>query len=776
MHTNSTRLWDYLSIVLILICLWIPAALLQSTGWAADLDQVELLALLGGVAGLILGRSSLKNYESHSIFLLLSIILPFGLFTFRMTPDVEFILRFGILAQRVSLAFGQVIAHRVVQDSIIFVIFCCYFFWLVGYLSGYGLSRKWNPWQGLLMAAGIFGVIDFYSGSPNGAKWSGAALIFCLLLLAARLFWVYQKKAWDEKGFMVERDAGETVFRLAGVVAIVLVLFSWNLQTIILTLTPGTPEHERVSEFWKSVQTNLQNNFAALQSTTSLTGAYPGGMKLGNQAPLSQAPAFQVKILSASSQVPRFYWRVRIYEDYHRGQWQAPEIQNTDSLPLDLKTVSQISAYSRVTAQYIWQEGDGSIIPFYGRLSTLDIPFHLKTSTGTGQVAGDGILFPQTPLGKDRLFILTSAIFNGSGDDLTAVPYSTPSQINEKNLEVPDTIPDRVKNLARQIAVGDTVLQRVQAVTNYLRSGYEYKSQISPVPFGKEPIDWFLFDSKQGFCNYFATAEVLLLRSAGIPARLAVGYSQGEPMGDWFQVRLSNGHAWPEVYFPEYGWVPFEPTPNQPEIAYPIKQQNNRRDVLNELSPEERRSTLGEISPEDQPLDETEDDPRLIRSRWIFAVTLIILAILIVFTIWWISRKQNWKKPPRLSSMILMWLKKHHKPIPVWLAEWDWYSGLPDLAVQYFWLEKIALFSRTIPDLPTTPGELLTELAVRMPDCSPQVKQFHDGLYQQLYSREHSHSIPECKTAGYVLQNRLLKEWRNKIFTRKPRRSRRINR
>src|SRR5687767_11533052 len=80
-------------------------------------------------------------------------------------------------------------------------------------------------------------------------------------------------------------------------------------------------------------------------------------------------------------------------------------------------------------------------------------------------------------------------------------------------------------------------------------------------------LEWFLFNWKSGYCNYYASAEVLMLRSLGIPARLAVGYAQGEENDDGtFTVYERDAHAWPQVYFPAIGWVDFEPTASQPPI------------------------------------------------------------------------------------------------------------------------------------------------------------------------------------------------------------------
>jgi hypothetical protein len=84
-------------------------------------------------------------------------------------------------------------------------------------------------------------------------------------------------------------------------------------------------------------------------------------------------------------------------------------------------------------------------------------------------------------------------------------------------------------------------------------------------------VDYFLFDSKQGFCDYYATAMVVLARSAGIPARPAFGFATGtfDPSQGKYTVLQSDAHAWPELYFPGIGWVEFEPTAVMAEIPRP---------------------------------------------------------------------------------------------------------------------------------------------------------------------------------------------------------------
>jgi len=125
---------------------------------------------------------------------------------------------------------------------------------------------------------------------------------------------------------------------------------------------------------------------------------------------------------------------------------------------------------------------------------------------------------------------------------------------------------------ARSLAAGlvrTNTFDTVMSVTTYLQHNYRYTLDLPPVPSGRDPVDWFLFDVKTGYCEQFATAETLMLRSLGIPARLATGYATGDydPVLNQAVVRERDAHAWVEVWFPGHGWVAVDPTPGVSPLA-----------------------------------------------------------------------------------------------------------------------------------------------------------------------------------------------------------------
>jgi hypothetical protein len=114
---------------------------------------------------------------------------------------------------------------------------------------------------------------------------------------------------------------------------------------------------------------------------------------------------------------------------------------------------------------------------------------------------------------------------------------------------------------------------KVTALETYLRNNYTYDTNIAAPPPGTEAASWFLFQSRRGFCNYFATAMTLMARSIGIPARVAAGYTNGKyntSTNEW-DISGTDAHAWTQIYFAGYGWINFEPSATFSQFARPIK-------------------------------------------------------------------------------------------------------------------------------------------------------------------------------------------------------------
>jgi hypothetical protein len=138
----------------------------------------------------------------------------------------------------------------------------------------------------------------------------------------------------------------------------------------------------------------------------------------------------------------------------------------------------------------------------------------------------------------------------------------------ERYLELPDRLDARIPALARAMAGGGASdLERARTMESALQRDYVYSLK-GPAGDAPDPLADFLFASRRGFCEYFASAMAVMLRTQGIPARLATGFQSGEynPLTELWVVRASDAHSWVEAWMPGRGWSTFDPTPPDPGV------------------------------------------------------------------------------------------------------------------------------------------------------------------------------------------------------------------
>ncbi len=146
-------------------------------------------------------------------------------------------------------------------------------------------------------------------------------------------------------------------------------------------------------------------------------------------------------------------------------------------------------------------------------------------------------------------------------EELNAAPTTVPADIAERYLDLPNGVSPRIASEAQEITAGATTrYEQMLALQDHFRT-FDYSIRLGPR--GDDPIETFL-DEQVGFCQQFSGTFALMARSLGAPARVAVGFTWGDPIGDGaYEVTGRHTHAWPEVWFEGLGWVQFEPTPGR---------------------------------------------------------------------------------------------------------------------------------------------------------------------------------------------------------------------
>ncbi|MDH6672989.1 DUF4129 domain-containing transglutaminase family protein [Paenibacillus glucanolyticus] len=237
-----------------------------------------------------------------------------------------------------------------------------------------------------------------------------------------------------------------------------------------------------------------------------------------------------------------------------------------------------------------------------------------------------------------KSYTLTSEVPVIPIDELSTRTYDQlySGSMDDAYIQKPRNFPERVTTLAEEItAEGDTPYEKVMLLQQYLTSNYTYTN--TPDLTRKKSddfVDGFLFEVKEGYCDYFSTSLVMMTRSLDIPARWVKGYAPGSltaseymPMDGQtpiepgnYTVTNADAHSWVEVYFGEYGWVPIEATPG---FSMPILTADTDAEPVIEEDVEEEESAEDETTPASASNDQ--------QSGW---VKMIVTAAAVVIVLW----------------------------------------------------------------------------------------------------------------------------------------------
>lgn len=264
------------------------------------------------------------------------------------------------------------------------------------------------------------------------------------------------------------------------------------------------------------------------------------------------------------------YWRSHAFDTYDGRTWSLSDSESLDRqqrwgiwFPLfDEETMGSIDAIAARPDYFLHSfhvVRDMPNLVFMGGQ-----PVELMIAADEIGIDSTGGIRVGGPLKAGTIYSVGALSNSYSAQELQTAEGDYPPDVAPRYLQVPDSITRRTADLARSLtSSAATPYDKVIVIRDYLRNTYPYDYYPPPQQPGTESIDQFLFVDKRGVCEHFVSALIIMLRLEGIPARLAAGYSSGDfnPVTGYYVVRANHAHAWAEVYFPGYGWVPFDPTP-----------------------------------------------------------------------------------------------------------------------------------------------------------------------------------------------------------------------
>jgi transglutaminase-like putative cysteine protease len=294
--------------------------------------------------------------------------------------------------------------------------------------------------------------------------------------------------------------------------------------------------------------------------------------------------------------VPRHYWRWLTYDVYNGRGWSTSKAESTSYLANNYLFPITSDRYKLIhqgVEKSFTQDGR---LYWTGSLVTVSQPFNASWRVTPQSLSPESNpLFIADMLGantKSQTYQADSLVPMISANELRDSSQDYPQEISARYLSLPKSVPQRVLDLANELTANiANPYDKAKAIEAYLRT-YPYSLEIKPPPPDRDVADYFLFDQKIGYCDYYATSMVVLSRAVGLPARLVIGYSNGayDSTQAEYVVREANAHSWVEVYFTGAGWVEFEPTASQLPIILP---EELPKEVAPSLTPFPMTSKLG---------------------------------------------------------------------------------------------------------------------------------------------------------------------------------------
>ncbi|MFC3767808.1 transglutaminase domain-containing protein [Paenibacillus sp. GCM10012303] len=459
--------------------------------------------------------------------------------------------------------------------------------WLVALVANWWLKAKWRIMVALVLSVSIFAIRDSFSYL---VLWKQVAiLIFCgLFLLVIRHFAGLKRKNPVGWSHLAEYPA---YIALPIIMLVSLVIFLGTLAPDVRAIMtdPYT--------LWKNMRGEQITVFNKGFSTSSVLGGDSSSGYSRNDSTLGGEFSFDYTPVLSISTTHRSYWRGETRSLYTGKGWIVSDIERRTPLvpaaleaelpedarlaPTQLKTVEvtqTVTVLSEADEEYPVLFGAyavdkvQSVVRSGGNVNLAPLQWSPRLAelrwNGSARQA-----YPETYTVTSQVPIIEEA-------ELRKVPSVLTSRVGlEEYLFLPETLPNRVRDLALQVTQsGTNMYDKVKLLEQYLSTTFPYTNTPD---LGKgrsrDFVDRFLFEIKEGYCDYYSTAMAVMARSLGFPARWVKGYTPGasafdqamlgieeellnpDGAGD-YTVRNSDAHSWVEIYFQGYGWIPFEPT------------------------------------------------------------------------------------------------------------------------------------------------------------------------------------------------------------------------
>ncbi len=554
----------WLSLFLLFVMLLSVGWSVQSADWLRDADFLVPVAFWGVLVGAVLALLPL------SVLVTLPAGALLGAGVVLWSVGGEYFVEHGQVGRLLALRGESLEWLRIVLDGGFapqlspYAIGLGVIMWSVAFIATYTLYRHHRVLDAILLVGGSL-IINL---SATVTDLFGYLILFCVaaLLLWLRAALITREEGWQARRVNENVEVPISIMRSGLTFIAASIALAWILTSVAVA-APLTAAWRNMDVVWSDVRSQLEGVVGGLSNPAArISGAdFGSGFTVRGTWFSDDAPVLQLQADHA------YYMRTVTYDTYTGHGWQRSE-----STPREVPAGERLfpgdtperpltdENFSRVTVLVVLQGDVGRNIFVPGYPTKIYAPVVIQQPDGGPFLGG---IDAASAIQPDTGYQVTALVSGVTEGQLIGAGTDYPAAVSAAYLDTTG-LTLRVGTLARQLqanAHGATPYHWADAIADYLRTdaSFTYSTDVAPPNPDADLVDQFLFgpNGRVGYCEYYASAMVLMARSLGIPARVAVGYAPGEAIeSGLYQYRNENAHAWAELYFPGYGWQIFEAT------------------------------------------------------------------------------------------------------------------------------------------------------------------------------------------------------------------------
>jgi transglutaminase-like putative cysteine protease len=552
---------EIVTLAIFLVGFFLVVNSIDSADWVRLMPSLYPISLLGLILGVGLAKTRLPEAAAHLTALAVGFVATVIAASAKLEGSLP--TRVGDLADRFWIWADALVTGGISNDNLPFVVLIVAMSYVTVYISAWSIFRWHNAWAGVV--PGGLALLTNVSYLPGQNSFSVPLYLLCSIILIARMNVLRRAVTWRETRTAYPDLLSLYVLNVTTWVGIGLLVVAW-----VLPLSSGGGIFVSA---WEKVTGPV---VGPLNSLSRVFGAIDGQRSgpihsFGSTLPLQGAISLgRSEVLRVETNEPGFL-RAQTYDEYTAQGWKTGNSRITSGTWPALEPVANpeeaILQFREPRSITVTMTKRGGVILSAGSPLATDLESKIVFGPDPSDITS---LRPEDRLNKGDTYTVDSTVSVASTGQLGEAGTAYPDWI-APYLQLPDDLPGEVRAKAIEVTTGTrSPYEQATAIELFLR-GFAIDTKIEAAPPQDDSVAYFLFDAQRGYFDYHASAMVVMLRTLGVPARLATGYTvrleDRVPDTNTYVIREGNAFSWPEVYFPGYGWIEFNPTPSEPTIS-----------------------------------------------------------------------------------------------------------------------------------------------------------------------------------------------------------------